>query len=88
MVLFSVRNRPADRPPDRVNILPEGKAPHVSNSTWCLLGVSMMSRRCLVGVLKVSICVKRILGGCHEGISYVSGRQVCIKDKIRIGHNI
>ena len=65
--------RPADRPPDRVNILPEGKTPHVSNSTWWLLGVSMMSRRCLVGVLKVSMCVWRILGGCHEGISDVSG---------------
>ena len=46
--------KPAGRPPDRVNILPEGKTPQVSNSTWCLLGVSMMSRKCLVGVLKVS----------------------------------
>ena len=26
-----------------------------------------------MGVLKVSMCVWRILGGCHEGISDVSG---------------
>ena len=52
--------KPATRPPDHLNILPEGKTPHVSNFTRCLLGVWLVSRRYLVGVLNFSVCVWRL----------------------------
>ena len=53
-------NRPASRPPDHLNFLPEGKAPHVSTFTWCILGVVRVTKRYLEGVWKVSVCVWRV----------------------------
>ena len=53
-------SKPASRQPDHLNFWPEGKSPHVSTFTWCILGVVRVTKRYLEGVWKVSVCVWKV----------------------------